>query len=80
MTDLECLNEALEDSGCTVQGSTRDNSIRVLAYGNIVTIFRSDVNGHWSYSYNKRLEYQMRDFDSWFETLWAEGSDAPPGR
>lgn len=68
MTDLECLNEALEASGCTVHNSS-STSIRVSAEGGSATIFRSDVNGHWSYRYEQHLEYQMRGFDSWFREL-----------
>lgn len=68
MTDLECLNEALEASDCTVHSSS-DTRIIVSAEGGSATIVRSNVNGYWSYKYEQHLEYQMRGFDSWFREL-----------
>jgi hypothetical protein len=68
MTDLECLNEALEASGCTIHNSS-STSILVSAEGVSATIVRSNVNGNWSYRYEQHLEYQMRGFDSWFREL-----------
>lgn len=66
MTDLECLNEALESSDCKVHSSSGTRII-VTAEGRRVTISRSSRNGHWSYRYEQGQD--MGRFNSWFRRL-----------
>ena len=68
MTDIACLNEALESSDCTVH-NTSSNLINVTAGGRQVTINKSRTNGHWYYRFEQGQEYRMRDFEIWFREL-----------
>ncbi len=68
MTDIECLEEALDSSSCE-RWSRQGRDLIVVTAGESITLTDRNSNRRWSYSYDKSLKSQMKGFDNWFKVL-----------